>query len=213
MENSNGYPYNFNLLKIEEMVKFFLEKNQPKKALTELDLIEDSYFKNRDEIDRNRPENEHLMGYSIAGLGIECDDPTKVVDFFHFKLREIIRKVTSGIDYGESEASNSNSYREGATIDKLALLLFFERRKSYNHDFDKIAREYGYKNGNKLKKTFSLFTDLIRRNGNCKELESQVQKLNRIDEYKWAIKHLSEDKKQSAIDEMKILESRLTVEE
>lgn len=75
------------------MVKFYLAKNQPEKALVELDTIEDSYFKNRDYIDRNSPENEHLMGYLIAGLGIECEDPTKVVDFFHFELRKMITEL------------------------------------------------------------------------------------------------------------------------
>ncbi|MCS5491765.1 hypothetical protein [Algoriphagus limi] len=104
-------------------------------------------------------------------------------------------------------------YKDGVTIDRLALYLYFTNDKVYNHNFDEVARDYGYKNGEKLKKTFSVFTNAIRRFGKCIELESNTKKLNRIEEYNWAIERLPEDKKQKATDEMKILESRLTMEE
>ena len=84
MKTDNGYPYNFDLEEIQEMVDFFRRKGQPENALAELDEIENSYFKNRDKIDRNKPENWHLMQYSIQGLFLESSDPTKVTDFFHY---------------------------------------------------------------------------------------------------------------------------------
>lgn len=63
MKTNNGYPYNFDLQKIEEMVTYHLADNRPQKALDELFRINDSYLENKDKIDLNTPENVHLMGY------------------------------------------------------------------------------------------------------------------------------------------------------
>lgn len=202
MKTDNGYPYNFDLQKIEEMVNFFLAKDQHTKALDELDIIQTEFFKYKDKIDLNKPENEHLMGYILETLN---------PDIFELELSKIIQDLKAGI--GSSDRETSAIPKDGATIDKLALLLFFSKGEKYNPDFEKIAKDYHFKNGKKLSKTFSVFTKQIRRMGPCKELESHTQKLNRIEEYKWAIDRLPLDKKQLAIDEMKTLVSKLTVEE
>lgn len=115
MKIDNGYPYNFNLEEIEEMVKFFTGKNQLEKALLELDQIEDSYFKNRNKIDRNKQGNEHLMGYSLRGLFLENPDPHKVTDFFHFKLREMISEVEKKINLKTS----GNPEQKPKTLDEI----------------------------------------------------------------------------------------------
>ncbi len=104
-------------------------------------------------------------------------------------------------------------YKDGASTKKLALLLYFKNEKPYNHDFDKIATEYGYKNGKKLADIFSIITEPIRRYKNSSELRSQIQKKNRINDYRWAIERLPEEKKKKANEEMKTLIASLSVEE
>lgn len=116
MKTDNGYPYNFDLEEIQEMVDFFKRKGQPEKALAELDEIENSYFKNRDKIDRNKPENWHLMKYSIQGLFLESSDPTKVTDFFHYKLREIIRQLDQRSRNSEENTKKFNSRVNGIVL-------------------------------------------------------------------------------------------------
>ena len=116
MKTDNGYPYNFDLEEIQEMVDFFRRKGQPENALAELDEIENSYFKNRGKIDRNKPENWHLMQYSIQGLFLESSDPTKVTDFFHYKLREIIKQLNQWSRHSEENAKESNSRVNGIVL-------------------------------------------------------------------------------------------------
>ena len=216
------HPFMFKIKYIKEHVEELIKRGELDLAINHIDIIRTKYNEAivLNQIPRKKSfAYQHVQRYwveeaDLRRLGKSYPDGSseKVI----FELNELKRKITNNQDSQGKENpihNGASPKKDGATIDKLALLLFFKKGEKYNPDFEEIAKEYGFKNGKKLQKTFSILTKQIRRNGNCRELESQIQKLNRIEEYKWAIKRLPDDKKQMAIDEMKTLESRLTVEE
>lgn len=225
MEELGKHPFNYHLEEIRNYINDLVKIGQTDYALKAIQYIQIQYSTgvNTGKFDVDTIQFYHLKDYlnsdltnSIFG---ECyADGSKYKFIYELnQLSEWVKSKQTEIgaqNYkGRENYGNKKEYKDGASIEKLALFLFFKDSKSYNHDFQKIATEYNFTNGEKLKKTFSILTNPIRRNGNCKELESQIQKLNRIKEYKWAIERLSESRKEMAINEMLTLEARLTTEE
>jgi hypothetical protein len=216
------HPFMFKIKYIKEHVEELIKRGELDLAMNHIDIIRTKYNEAivLNQIPRKKSfAYQHVQRYwveeaDLRRLGKTYPDGSseKVI----YALNELKRKITYKQNSQRIEnpvRNRAQSKKDGATIDRLALRLYFTNPHQYNHDFEEIAKDHNFKNGEKLKKTFSILTKQIRRNGNCRELESQIQKLNRIEEYKWAIERLPDDKKQMAIDEMKTLESRLTVEE
>lgn len=210
-------PFNFRIegaFGFKFHIEGLIREGRLETALERIELIREKYLHARDfnKIKGNSFRFSHFNSYRAEQTELSSRGeafPDGSTDKVIFELNELAKAIR------EKQIKNpSPSRKDGATIDRLALLLFFIKGERYNPDFDKVAKEYQLKNGEKLSKTFSVFTKKdIRRFGPCKELESHTQKLNRIEEYKWAIDRLPPDKKQMAIDEMNTLISRLTVEE
>jgi|GEM_PF-3517736 len=199
MKIDNGYPYNFNLNEIEEMVNFFLKKGQPEKALFELDQIEDSYFKNRNKIDRNRRENSHLMGYSFAGLFLENPDPTKITDYFHFQLRKMITEV---------EAKRLSLLKpKDKGIAFVAHYLFYSEASVTRENVDEIAIEWGFKNGDKL---IQAYNKVIKHVDRTADPESLIKLRNKIQLFEKVRDYLKEDERDVIINDLKEIQDHLT---
>lgn len=209
-------PFNFRIEGASGF-KFHIERliqnERLETALERINLIRKKYYdaKEFDLIKQDNFRHTHFNKYRMEQTELSSRGetfPDGSTDKVIFELNELAKAIS------EKQIKNhSSSRKDGATIDRLALLLFFIKGEKYNPDFDNVAKEFLFKNGEKLSKTFSVYAKKIRRCGKCKELESHTQKLNRIEEYKWAIDRLPPDKKQMAIDEMNTLISRLTVEE
>lgn len=101
----------------------------------------------------------------------------------------------------------------GKTVKRLALLLYYQNPIINHHEFDTIAKKWGFLNGNKLRNDFSVFTDGLRRTGPCKEVNSQKQKMNRVKDFDWVLQRLPEEFKGQAEVDLKYLKTRLLTEE
>lgn len=111
------------------------------------------------------------------------------------------------------ESIQKNDGESGLTVKRLALLLYYQNQSINHHDFDTIAQTWGFLNGNKLSKTFSIFTDRLRRVGPHNYLNSTTQIMNRAKDFNWVLQRLPEEFKGRAEEELKYLKTRLLIEE
>ncbi len=185
MEDLGEHPFNFRMDEIKYHINDLVNNGEFDHAVKSIKYIEIQYVSgiNLNKIDYFSIPFHHLESYHHADLdhdifGTKYPDGSKylliyelnlLLDWVNSKQTEAANKIFSG--------SRKKKYKDGASIENLALLLYFRNEQPYNHDFHQIAKDYNYQNGNKLGKVFSVFTNKIRRNGNCKELESQTQKL------------------------------------
>lgn len=198
MKTDNGYPYNFNLQKIEEMVAYYLADNRPQKALDELTRIKDTYFENKEKIDYNVQSNEHLMGYLMESLTLDSEDPTKVVDFFHFELIKMINEVR--------EKTIEKGGVKNKTVNFVALYLYYSKENVSNRNVDEIARGFGFKNGGKLIQEYNKFQVYADRTA---DPESKIKLKNKIKLFEEVKKLLAEPNRKKVDDELGVLKSYL----
>lgn len=221
MENLGEHPFNYRMDDIRDHINDLVDIGEFDLAVKSIENIKIQYVSgiNSSKIDCFRIPFYHLKNHlhsdsNHAIFGTKYPDGSKYLLIHELnQLMDWVKSIQNEAANQKVFDSKKTKYKDGASIERLALLLYFQNERLYNHNFEIIAKEYKFKNGVKLKKVFSVLTKPIRRHGNCKELESHTQKINRIEEYQWAIKRLPEERKEKAIDEMKTLESRLTIEE
>jgi hypothetical protein len=125
------------------------------------------------------------------------------------EITDWLQKNKSGITFDFSYNQTwSNTVKIEITTSQLALKCFYEDLTiKKGEQADKIARSYGFKNGNKLYNTFSRYSKRSERI-NLSDVATKTHYENRIKLLEKVTSLLADDKKPKALDELKLFKNK-----
>jgi hypothetical protein len=212
----NGFKVVTSFFSSQDWQKAVIQKHQFRTDIIEIQKGIQTKITSKSLLALNQSINMLLMGKQSV-----LDLRRKFIKQVQEDYQQFSFQANSSIQNQVGPDPKMKKYKDGADIKKLALLLYYTHPSPNSHDFNSIANNYGFTNGVKLGKIFSIFSPAasnvhdarLRRIGPCKEVNSDIQIKNRIRDFEWVIEKLPEDKKALAEDELKALRIRLIVEE
>jgi hypothetical protein len=120
---------------------------------------------------------------------------------------EILEQIEQESKQDGIKAGPNNQLKEKLSLQQIALKYAWEGKSITKQNKDEIASQFGYKSGDKLYENYCMWSKRANRIADPDGTKKQIE--NKIERFESVIKLLTEKNKQSALDELKILQTIL----